>query len=325
MIRDFAEQLYRKHGLTDIGLNRAPFSFIYKTYVRLFLLGRKIPPFFNLEPTNHCNLECVICPSSKSTRKKGFISLDLVKKITGEVARHGGRSYFLFKDGEPLLHQSFFEIVEIIKKAHKGNRIYVSTNGHRVNAECIRNLIDHKVDNINFSIDNATPEGYRVMRGASLDIVERNINDLMEAKRRAGSQRPHIALHFVKCEENRDEIELFKAKWKNKPVTLKFMFFNSWTGLFPQGSRFDGLKRYPCFSLWMFPSINWDGTVSICCVDWNQREVIGDLNRQSFEEIWNCDRIREYRAYHLAGEFDKIPICASCNIWASRPNFLFSH
>ena len=56
----------------------------------------------------------------------------------------------------------------------------------------------------------------------------------------------------------------------------------------------------------------------------NQQEVIGDLNHQRFEEVWNSETIRKYRAYHMAGEFDKIPICADCNVWASRPRFCFS-
>ncbi|MDD5439559.1 MAG: radical SAM protein [Candidatus Omnitrophica bacterium] len=321
MIRGLTETIYRRYG-SHIGLERGPLSYLYRVYARYCLLNKPVPPFFNLEPTNLCNLRCSICPNPMSSRRKGFISLELVKKISSEVSRHGGHSYFLFKDGEPFLHKSLPAIIEIIKTAHRDNRVYISTNGQLLTKELADALMVLKVDNINFSVDNATEEGYEKIRHAPLATVEKNINDLIEAKRSRASRYPDIGIHYVSYENNLHEVAAFKKKWERKPVTLKFMYFNSWTGAFPQGATFNDRKRYPCFSLWMFPSVNWDGTVSICCVDWDQQEILGDLNRQSFEEIWSSDKIKRYRAYHLNGEYDKIPICGRCNAWASRPAFL---
>ena len=34
-----------------------------------------------IEPTNHCNLECVMCPNSKIVRKKGYMDFEDYQKI----------------------------------------------------------------------------------------------------------------------------------------------------------------------------------------------------------------------------------------------------
>lgn len=252
------------------------------------------------------------------------MSVSLVRKISGEVSRHGPRSYFLFKDGEPFMHKDIIEMIRVIKESHKGNKIYISTNGHLLNSELQDAMISLKVDNINFSVDNASPEGYRKIRGADLACVEENVNKLMEMKRSRKSPYPHIAIHFVRHKNNEHEVESFKKKWSGKDLTLKFMYFNTWTGHFPDEAVINKGKRYPCFSLWMFPSINWDGKVSICCVDWNENEIIGDLNKDSFKDIWASEKIRLYRKYHLDGQYGKIPICQRCNVWASRPEFIIN-
>jgi hypothetical protein len=82
-------------------------------------------------------------------------------------------------------------------------------------------------------------------------------------------------------------------------------------------------KRYPCHALWLSPSINWDAGVSICCVDWNAAEVLGSVKETSLALLWQGEKIKTYRRYHLSGQYAKIPICANCNYWQETPNFWF--
>jgi radical SAM protein with 4Fe4S-binding SPASM domain len=69
--------------------------------------------------------------------------------------------------------------------------------------------------------------------------------------------------------------------------------------------------------------VNWDGSVSICCVDWNAQEILGNLKETNLALLWQGEKIKTYRGYHLTGQYSKIPICANCNYWQETPNFWF--
>ena len=46
-------------------------------------------------------------------------------------------------------------------------------------------------------------------------------------------------------------------------------------------------------------AINFNGTASVCCVDWSHNTVVGDLNKESFKEIWQGEKLKKFRIIHL--------------------------
>jgi hypothetical protein len=58
--------------------------------------------------------------------------------------------------------------------------------------------------------------------------------------------------------------------------------------------------------------VNFDGQVSVCCVDWSYGTIVGDLTKTSLTEIWNGTALREFRLAHLRGERATIAACANC-------------
>ncbi len=48
-------------------------------------------------------------------------------------------------------------------------------------------------------------------------------------------------------------------------------------------------------------SVNADGLVSSCFLDWGRKLVIGDVRQQSMKEIWNSERMNALRLQHLEG------------------------
>ena len=60
-------------------------------------------------------------------------------------------------------------------------------------------------------------------------------------------------------------------------------------------------------------TVNFDGSVSVCCVDWSHGTLVGDLKNQTFSEVWNGERLREFRILHLKGERSKIGPCKNCD------------
>ncbi|MFH1228100.1 MAG: radical SAM protein [Planctomycetota bacterium] len=291
------------------------------------LIDYEYPKTFNLEPTNACNLKCQMCPRDKSQRPIGYLKMELFEKVVAESRKYGPRHFVLHKDGEPLLHNNIVEMVHRIKKAHPQNSTYISTNGLLLTSKIGEALINAQLDQLHISVGAAKPETYQRIRGGSLDIAEKNIKKFLQLKSELHSKKPVVTLQIIKMDETVNEIPEFINKWRDYPVELSIPDFLTWGGaenntiLKNETLR----KRYPCHSLWFAPSINWDGGVSICCIDWNNEEIIGNISKQTLSEIWQSDKIKQYRKYHLSADYNKIPLCRDCNYWRETPNFWFRH
>ena len=74
--------------------------------------------------------------------------------------------------------------------------------------------------------------------------------------------------------------------------------------------------RYPCILMWYMLAVNWDGQVSICSVDWNNTTVVGDINLDTLNEIWNGHRMKAARLSQLEGRWGYLPVCEKCVVWA---------
>lgn len=58
--------------------------------------------------------------------------------------------------------------------------------------------------------------------------------------------------------------------------------------------------KYTCSDPWQSMVINWNGTVSLCCVDF-YKYSIGDVHRDNVVHIWNNDKYKKVREF-LRGE-----------------------
>ncbi|MFA5479074.1 MAG: radical SAM/SPASM domain-containing protein [Candidatus Muiribacteriota bacterium] len=65
-------------------------------------------------------------------------------------------------------------------------------------------------------------------------------------------------------------------------------------------------RRRACSGPWKTPAIKWDGTLTICCFDPSMELQIGNLNNNTFSELWFGDKINSIRKNHLNGDFDKV-------------------
>ena len=59
-------------------------------------------------------------------------------------------------------------------------------------------------------------------------------------------------------------------------------------------------------------SVNADGLVSSCFLDWGRKLVIGDVREQSMKEIWNSDKMNALRLQHLEGRRCENGVCGDC-------------
>ena len=67
----------------------------------------EFPESFSIETVNICNAKCWFCPQPDHTRSKGYMEIDVFKKIIDEISQNKNKvkSIALFMDGEPSLHK----------------------------------------------------------------------------------------------------------------------------------------------------------------------------------------------------------------------------
>lgn len=115
-------------------------------------------------------------------------------------------------DSDPLLHPRIEEIIDVARRHDTTLDIY--TNGHPLNERKCHALVDSRiVKMINFSIDAATPETYRAIRGENLARPIANIEMLQLVKRASGEGRmdPWVSMSFVAMADNVAELPDFVA------------------------------------------------------------------------------------------------------------------
>jgi MoaA/NifB/PqqE/SkfB family radical SAM enzyme len=81
-------------------------------------------------------------------------------------------------------------------------------------------------------------------------------------------------------------------------------------------NKIDELKfttRHFCVDPWQSMIVNWDGTISLCCVDY-YKYLLGDTKKESIIDIWNNSRYQNAREYLKTGRNrmgENIP-CSGC-------------
>jgi len=282
-----------------------------------------------IETTSACNLKCEICPRTHGNTLIGHMDFELFRKIIDEAKNYGPRTFCLHLFGEPLISPDFQKMVKYIKQADKANSIVLTTNGTLMNGENAKAIVDAPVDKIAVSFTSATKDNYEKITGLDrLETVEKNVLDLIELKKTKKSDKPLVSVRMIVNKDNRDEVDLFKRKWKNKPLNVEIRPSHNYGGYVPDASlrksSVKKTKRHPCYHLWLSPAIHWNGDFSICCNDWGRKSLLGNIKNQTVHQIWNSEELKQYRQYHLKGLYEKVPLCGKCDVWTMYEDIFFN-
>lgn len=287
--------------------------------------GRWMPVAAGIELTNYCNLRCPECLSGSGlmTRPAGFMRKQMFEKITDEL-----KPYLIYLNlyfqGEPMKHPEFFDFIE---KAG-GIRTIVSTNGHFLSPDNAERVARSDLHRLVISLDgmsNDTYSRYRIK--GDFEEVKKGIERVSGAIRESGS-KIKLEIQFLVNRYNESQIteaREFASNVNAKLVLKSMQIINAGNieGWQPQNKKFrryesvNGLFRvkssFPdrCFRMWVNPVITWDGKVVPCCFDKDAENVMGDLNENSFREIWFGQKYMEFRR-SLMSDRGKIKICRNC-------------
>jgi len=172
-------------------------------------LGRTL--MIRMDLIKRCNMRCFMChyPAvADSGAPAETMEIGLFEKIADQVFPY---AYHLALSCayEPLLHPEFDRILAITSR-HDVPEWGIVTNGLLLNESAAEAMIRHRMTVVSVSMDGATREMYRGIRGVdALERVIGNMRSLQEMKRRAGSELPHLFVNFVLMRRNLGEIVPF--------------------------------------------------------------------------------------------------------------------
>jgi radical SAM protein with 4Fe4S-binding SPASM domain len=280
----------------------------------------KFPLYLNIEPSLECDSHCVMCPRTKSKRPIGNMDWALYNKIIHQILEYGPTKVVTFhKDGEPLMHPRLEDMIKYGKKSGAMEFTHFNTNAFSLDEERARKLLDCGVDDITMSIDAVTEETFWKVKGCgSLAEVERNVLRLLELRRKKNQNIPWIRCKIIAMDITENEIELFITRWSGVADEVQVQEVHNYGGAVEYMPQI--MNRYPCQSWWYTMAINWDGTVSICSVDYSGLYPLGDIKKNSLKDIWNGSKIKNARKALLAGNYNDVPICKNCTVWQVGPD-----
>jgi radical SAM protein with 4Fe4S-binding SPASM domain len=288
-------------------------------------LIRGLPVSLSTELTNNCNLHCPQCASGSGLmeRKHGFMETDLFIKVMKELGPYLYNLNLYFQ-GEPMLHPLLFTFLENSRDIHT----VVSTNGHFLSDENAEKIVKSRLNKLIISVDGLDQKTYSAYRvDGDLNRVLDGIKTISLIKEKFRSSL-EIELQFLVNRYNEAQIpavKQFAASVRAKLRLKSMQIINSreieaWQPskeIFRRYGMEDGhytIKnsfKNRCARMWFNPVITWDGKVVPCCFDKDAEYVMGDLNNDSFRDIWDGPKYRIFRKSILTGRH-MIEMCRNC-------------
>jgi len=284
----------------------------------------QFPRFVDIDVTNQCNADCIMCGIDFSRQPTRRMSPELFSKLVRELDEHAGlvERVGLAVNSEPLLDARLADKIRQLKLAGV-RQTYVNTNASLLDeqrgAELLRAGLDTTYISID-SLDKGTFEAIR--RRLSFDRVYRNARRFLSLKKELRpSGKVRIAMTVL--DANRDEAEAFVAAWREllgpgDEVVLTPAFpWGAW-GRDTEGEP----DPLPCIALWSSIVISSDGRVPLCCMDAEEETILGDVSRESIADVWHSPELARIRSLHLADRRRDLRLCRNCRVWAEDKHVL---
>jgi radical SAM protein with 4Fe4S-binding SPASM domain len=167
----------------------------------------ELPRILYLETTNRCDSLCRTCIRTfQSLEPARDLTLDELVRIVEQLPRL--ERAILHGIGEPLLNPDLFAMIAYLKG--RGATVLFNSDAIGLTGKRRASLVESGLDELRVSLDAATPETYRTIRGVSaFQRVLENVRALAEARRSAGAGQPAISLWFTVLKDNVREIPAF--------------------------------------------------------------------------------------------------------------------
>jgi len=164
----------------------------------------RLPDVVYIETSNICNSLCEMCPltffGNGAPRHLTLSELDGIVSQLPDLRR-----VVLHGLGEPLLNRELPGMIRLLRE--RGIETLFNSNVIALTRRWQEELVAAGLGELRVSLDAATPETYRSVRGVpAFDKVVRHLTEMVETRQRLASDAPRISVWFTTMRENLSEL-----------------------------------------------------------------------------------------------------------------------
>jgi radical SAM protein with 4Fe4S-binding SPASM domain len=280
----------------------------------------EFPLCIDIEPAFACNLRCTMCYTREidgydnALPESRLMPFETARQVIDEGSGYQLPSLKLTGRGEALLNEELEKMIRHAKDKGIMDTMF-NTNVTLLSEKRIEQLIQARLDLMIVSLDGLTKEVYEgIRKGASFTNVIGKIEKFVATRDLVRRHTPRLRIQIVCMQENKREILQFVEQWRGVADEINLIRFRSFTDMVRDRRKlYKGeLKKVPCRQLWQRLYVAYNGDIHMCCADYKGREVLGNISRNTIHSIWHSKRLNQIRQYHMALEFNKIPVCMAC-------------
>ncbi len=274
------------------------------------------------EVSTVCNYKCVMCPYPDLTRKNERMSTDLFKflfdKITAETDKFDTLTFPGM--GEPLLDKEIDKKIEYAKSKKPNLTVLILTNATYFTPEKLARFEEVGVESVRVSYYGMDQKSYNDVHGikssnaTTYEMVRNNMIKICAMKKKTKIIMTYNIMKGLNDHFTQEWINF----WKDRADLLEVWRPHNW------GTTFQGAKQYrevqenklaSCGRPFNGPlQIQVDGTVNMCCFDWDGKLTFGDLKTQSLKEIFESPFFKKIQKCHTTGDYKGSGlICENCD------------
>jgi radical SAM protein with 4Fe4S-binding SPASM domain len=209
--------------------------------------------------------------------------------------------YILVGWGEMMLNKHFFDMVYYLRSQKKS--VALTTNLTLFNDENIDKILNSGIKHITVSMDGID-EVYEKNRQTAFSAIEENLKKL-SAKIKENGNEIFLEINSISSPEVMEKEEEMLNRIGPLVDQIRFSSCLDYNNLKKTN------RTKPCREFWRgMISVLYDGRVVPCCMDYNASMVIGHVDEDSLQNIWNNEKTRSLRREQLKLQFKRR--CATC-------------
>lgn len=253
-----------------------------------FYKGIPLPAEIEISESGTCNRTCSFCPRSAPDfeDRKEFIKTSLFEKLCTELSEVNYKGTLRFSGFvEPLLDKNIFNLIAKTRSYLEDVNIEMVTNGDVLNLDRLNKLIDSGLNTILISVYDGKEDAEKFQKLCEKAKLKEN---------------QYVIRHrYLPPEKD------FGITMSNRAGMMK----NAEYQIEPLKKSLDLPCYYPHYTFFM----DYNGDVLMCPHDWGKKIILGNLNNETFMEIWIKTKAKEIRQKLKTGDRNFSP-CNVCDV-----------
>ncbi len=326
---NFYQKVYKlKQQLLNRGISDR--DYVWK---KIEEFREKEPVIYDIETTNACNMRCKMCPrTTMMTRSIETLDMETYRKIVSQLKpwtenqweiweSFVEKNYKISKNdmsenhfflyiipqvitlhgyGDPLLDQDMPERIRLLTE--KKIPTYFSCNPANINIEKTIEMFESGLDYIKYSIESTSDQLHKKIRGPASNFTEgyKKILQLLDLKKKK-NYKTTIVISMINLNKSDRLGEWEKLKEKFRGLDI-YIYLKSqdqqWYKDNKQQTKSIHWTEF-CQFPWSSMTIRSNGETVMCCGDFNNEIILGNVRKKSLYDIWNGEKYWKFRKKHF--------------------------